>query len=208
MYTDLNKTLAAIERCLPTSGNPPAEQLHRMYDLTQRLLSQELAVIYDLETYVPTLPGREQLVLARQHAFGRNVNGIVTLTIHEPLPAMKRLTEAVEEHWKAMLHAAISEAAQPTGTLPFFERAFVAVEIVTSKGSDNARVWDTSNRAIQVILNNLKGIFFRDDDMEHMAFSVAGKWGEDPGKTVIRVFDFDKLQRVCPLVPPSDGLGP
>lgn len=207
MYTDLNKMLAAIGKCLPASGEPATEQLHRMYDLTQRLLSQELAVIYDLETYVSAPAGQEQLVLARQHAFGRNVNGIVTLTIHEPLPAMKRLTEAVEEHWKAMLHAAISEAAQPPNTLPFFERAFVAIEIVTSRGSDNARVWDTSNRAIQVILNNLKGIFFRDDDMEHMAFSVAGKWGEGAGKTVIQIFDFAKLQQVWTSIVPPDGPG-
>ena len=42
--------------------------------------------------------------------------------------------------------------------VPFFEKAFVAIHIVTPKGSDNARVWDTSNRAIQVILNNLKGV--------------------------------------------------
>ena len=39
-----------------------------------------------------------------------------------------------------MLHAAISEAAQPPDTLPFFERVFVAIEIITPRGSDNARV--------------------------------------------------------------------
>lgn len=208
MYTDLNKTLAAIGKCSPAGGEPTTEQLHRMYDLTQRLLSQELAVIYDLETYVPTPAGQGRSTLTQQRAAGDSVNGIVTLTIREPLPAMKRLTEAVEEHWKAMLHAAISEAAQPPNTLPFFERAFVAIEIVTPRGSDNARVWDTSNRAIQVILNNLKGIFFYDDDMEHMAFSVVGRWGEGTGKTVIRVFDFAKLQQVWTSIVPSDGPGP
>ena len=35
---------------------------------------------------------------------------------------------------------------------------------------------DTSNRAINLIINNLKGIFFRDDDFEHMAFRVVAKW--------------------------------
>ena len=179
-----------------------------MYDLTQRLLSQELAVICDLETYGPDPAGQERPPLARRHASGGSVNGIVTLTIQEPLPAMKMLTEAVEEHWKAMLHAAISEAAQPPATLPFFERAFVAIEIVTPRGRNNARVWDTSNRAIQVILNNLKGIFFRDDDMEHMAFSVVGRWGEGTGKTVIRAFDFAKLQQVWADILPPDGPEP
>ena len=205
MYTDLNKTLAAIGKCLPAGGEVTTEQLHRMYDLTQRLLSQELAVICDLETYGPNPAGQERPTLARRHAAGRSVDGIVMLTIQEPLPAMKRLTEAVEEHWKAMLHAAISEVAQPPETLPFFERAFVAIEIVTPRGSNNVRVWDTSNRAIQVILNNLKGIFFHDDDMEHMAFSVVGRWSEGTGKTVIRVFDFAKLQQVWTEILPTDG---
>ena len=52
-----------------------------MYDLTQRLLSQELAVIYDLETSGPTPAGQGRPTLAQQHASGRNVNGIVTLTL-------------------------------------------------------------------------------------------------------------------------------
>ena len=69
-------------------------------------------------------------------------------------------------------------------------------------------MWDTSNRAIQVILNNLKGIFFLDDDIEHMAFSVAGKWGEGPGKTVIRVFDFAKLQQIWASIVPQSSPNP
>ena len=43
--------------------------------------------------------------------------------------------------------------------------------------------------------NNLKGIFFKDDNMEHMAFSVIGRWGEK-GVTIIRVLDFDQLQQI------------
>ena len=131
MYIDLKKTLEEISRCLPEKGVPTSKQLQRMYELTLRLQSQELAVIYDME------------------AFG-------------------------------------SPAAQEP--LPYFEKAFVEIEIVTPRGSNNARVWDTSNRAIQVILNNLKGIFFRDDDMEHMAFSVVGRWGKK-GVTILRISD-------------------
>ena len=51
MYTDLKKTLAAIGRCLPDEGEPTQKQLHRMYDETLWLMSQELAVIYDRETF-------------------------------------------------------------------------------------------------------------------------------------------------------------
>ncbi len=186
----LRKTIARIEQCLLKTDNVDVVQLRRAYNLALRLQSQLLSVIYDVETFRGA--GGERT--ADMHSEGLNENSVVTLTILEPLPSMKRLTEAIEEHWKAMLHAAIAEAARQ-GPLPYFEKAFVEIEVITLKGSDNARLWDTSNRAINVIINNLKGIFFEDDNMEHMAFSVVGKWGEK-GATIIRVSDFDKLQQI------------
>ncbi len=186
----LKKTIAQIERCLTDDGNVKAAQLCKMYDLTLRLQSQLLSVIYDVETFSGV--GSERI--ADVHSEGQNENSVVTLTILEPLPSMKRLTEAIEEHWKAMLHAAIAVAARQD-PLPHFEKAFVEIEVITPKGSDNTRLWDTSNRAINVIINNLKGIFFEDDNMEHMAFSVVGKWGEK-GAAIIRVSDFDELQQI------------
>lgn len=191
MHTDLKKTLVTIERCLPVEGEPTREQLHRMYDLTLRLMSQELAVIYDREMFgSPT----GQRTLAEQRSSGASADSVVTLTIQEPLPSMKKLTEALEEHWKTMIHTTIAEAARRS-PLPYFEKAFVEIEIVTTKGCNNSKVWDTSNRAIQVILNNLKGLFFEDDNMEHMAFSVVGRWGEK-GATIIRILDFDKSRQI------------
>lgn len=163
-----------------------------MYDLTLRLMSQELSVIYDREAFGRP-EGQEQQTFARRQSAGVNNGAAVILTIAEPLPAMKKLTETVEEHWKTMLHAAIGEAARQ-GRLPYFEKAFVEMEIITPRGSDNARLWDTSNRAIQVILNNLKGIFFEDDNMEHMAFSVVGQWGEK-GATIIHVSELDQSRQ-------------
>ena len=93
-----------------------------------------------------------------------------------------------------MLHAAIEEAARRKH-LPYFNKAMVEIEIVTPRGSNNARLWDTSNRAINVIINNLKGIFFEDDNMEHMAFSIVGRWGEK-GVTMIHILDFDKSRQI------------
>ena len=185
----LKKTIAQIERCLPDNGIANADQLRKMYDLTLRLQSQLLSVIYDMETF-----GGNKERIANVHSGGENRNSVVTLTITEPLSSMKRLTEAVEEHWKAMLHAAIAEAAQQK-PLPYFNRAMVEIEIITPKGNNNAQLWDTSNRAIQVVLNNLKGIFFEDDNMEHMAFSVVGRWGEK-GATIIRILDYDKSRQI------------
>ena len=90
-----------------------------------------------------------------------------------------------------MIHAAIGQVAQQ-GRLPNFEKAFVEIWLVTPKGSDNARLRDTSNRAINVIIYNLKGIFFEDDNIEHMAFSVVAGWGEK-GVTTIRGSELNQV---------------
>ncbi len=186
MYTDLKKTLTSIDRNIP-------DDLSRAYDDTLRLRSQLLSLIQDREAF--SASAEQERTLAECKSAGQNSGGAVTLTVYEPLPAQKELTEAVEEHWKAMIHKAIREAAQQK-PLSWLEKAFVEIEITTPRGSNNIRVWDTSNRAIQVILNNLKGIFFLDDDVEHMAFSVVGRWGEGVGETVIRVWDFDKWKQI------------
>lgn len=111
MYINLNKTLAAISRCLPEVGEPTQKQLYQMYDLSVRLTSQVLAVIYDKEEF-DSPAQQEQCRLAQQQSSRNNNGGIVTLTIQETLPAMKKLTEALEEHWKTMIHAAIADTAQ------------------------------------------------------------------------------------------------
>lgn len=186
MNTQINKTLEQLARCLDTDGRADAPHLHKMYDLALKLQSQLLGVIYDTEMFLPDAATPR---LSRQHAHAVNTGVTVTLTIDEPLPPMKRLTEEVEEHWKAMLRAAIDEAERQE-PLPYFDKAMVAIEITTPRGTNNANVWDTSNRAINVIINNLKGIFFLDDNLEHMAFSVTGRWGES-GKTVLRVSELE-----------------
>lgn len=162
--------------------SPSIAALKRAYAQTLRLQSQLLSLIYDAEAF-----GRlvQKESFAQEMVGGTNNRDEVVLTIREPLPSMKRLTEAIEEHWKAMIHGAIEQAARQ-GPLPHFQKAFVELEIVTPRGSNNARLWDTSNRAINVVINNLKGIFFEDDNMEHMAFLVVGRWGEQ-GVTGIRI---------------------
>ena len=51
MNISLKKTIAQIERCLPDNSAADANQLRKMYDLTLRLQSQLLSVIYDMETF-------------------------------------------------------------------------------------------------------------------------------------------------------------
>lgn len=203
MYINLKKTMKTIERCMPENEAATLISLQQAYQHTIRLQSQLLSVIYDMETFgTPT--GQEITPLAKQLSTGETAGRVVTLTIQEPLPSIKYLSESVEEHWKAMIHSTVADAAV-RGPLPYFEKAFVQIEIITPKRTNNSRVWDTSNRAINVIINNLNGIFFRDDDMEHMAFSVVGRWGEK-GITIIRISDFKKWQSSNPYSEPPQGI--
>ena len=101
---------------------------------------------------------------------------------------MKELTSAVQEHWVNLIHTAIAKTALEQ-ELPYFEKAFVWIEVTTPRGANNTQIWDTSNRAANLIINNLKGTFFADDNLEHMAFGVTGKWGEN-GTTSVRVMAF------------------
>lgn len=187
MYINVEKTLAAIGRELLKESDPGSAELKRAYAQILRLQSQLLSLIYDAEDFRRS--GRQES-FAQKMARGVNGGATVTLTVREPLPSVKRLTEAIEEHWKAMIHEAIGQASCQ-GPLPHFEKAMVELEIVTPRGSDNSRLWDTSNRAINVIINNLKGIFFEDDNLEHMAFSVVGRWGEQ-GVTTIRISELER----------------
>ena len=110
----------------------------------------------------------------------------------EPLPGLKELTGTLEEHWTRMIHEAIAKQAK-TG-IPRFEKAHVHIRITAPRGTNNSKVWDTSNRAINVIINNLKGIFFDDDDFEHMSCSIEASW-DKIGMTEIRICDHRELRK-------------
>ena len=181
----LINSLEKLEKLLRQDA-PDIEHLRKAYELTLRLRSQLLSTIYDCEQYgVAEKPTTE----AAAPATSQNKR-LVTLTINEPLPGLKELTAAVEDHWISMIHKAIFEESR-TG-IPQFNKAFVMIEITTPRGSNNPKVWDTSNRAINVIINNLKGIFFRDDDFEHMACGIVAGWGEI-GQTIIRICELKDL---------------
>ncbi len=182
----MKSSLQKIEQLL-CQDPPDIESLRKAYEWTLRLRSQLLSVIYDWEQYgTPEKPKAEASApTAAQH------KRLVTLTIAEPLPGLKELTAAVEDHWISMIHRAIFEESK-TG-IPKFEKAFVMIEITTPRGSNNPKVWDTSNRAINVIINNLKGTFFRDDDFEHMACGIVANWGRS-GQTTIRICELKDIQ--------------
>ena len=186
LYINLRKTLNQIEKALPQEGVQDVVKLQNAYELTLRLRSQIIGVIYDMKQYggPATNDSPKQEI--------RSNKKMVTLKIPEPIPGMKELTAAVEEYWVTMIHEAIEQESR-TG-IPKFQKAMVMIEITTPRGTDNPKVWDTSNRAINLIINNLKGVFFRDDDFEHMAFSVVAEWGEI-GRTTIRICELSAMEK-------------
>ena len=189
MYIDLMKTLRKIEKLLPENHVQETVQLEKAYALTLRLRSQLIAVLYDAEQFgmAAVMPVDEPVKQLPQ-----TEKKMVVLTIPEPLPARKELTSNVEEHWTRMIHDAIARESK-TG-LPYFEKALVLIRIWTPRGTNNKQVWDTSNRAINVVINNLKGIFFDDDDFEHMACGIVADWGEI-GHTEIRICAMEELEK-------------
>ena len=189
MYIDLMKTLRKIEKLLPENQVQDTAQIEKAYELTLRLRSQLIAVRYDMEQFgtAAITPAVEPIAQSSQ-----TEKNMVVLTIPEPLPARKELTSNVEDHWIQMIHEAIAQESI-TG-LPYFEKAFVLIRIQTPRGTNNKQVWDTSNRAINVVINNLKGIFFDDDDFQHMAFGIVADWGEI-GQTEIRICALEELEK-------------
>ena len=189
MYIDLMKTLRKIEKLLPENEVQDATQLEKAYELTLRLRSQLIAVRYDVEQFgTATVTPEKEPVPSPPW----NETQMIVLTIPEPLPARKELTSNVEEHWIQMIHDAIAQESK--NGLPYFEKAFVLIRIQTPRGTNNKQVWDTSNRAINVVINNLKGIFFDDDDFQHMACGIVADWGEI-GQTEIRICALEELEK-------------
>lgn len=182
------KLINSLDRIvkLISQDTPDIESLRKACELTLRLRSQLLSTIYDYEQYGMAEESTTEIAAPVTSQNKR----LVTLTINEPLPGLKELTAAVEDHWISMIHKEISEVSR-TG-IPKFNKAFVMIEITTPRGSNNSKVWDTSNRAINVIINNLKGIFFRDDDFEHMACGIVADWGEN-GQTTIRICELEDI---------------
>ena len=181
------KTLKRIEKNINFKGKTDVEKLKVAYEEALRLRSQLIAVIYDKEHFIHIPCYIFNPVFYTCECKEKKKS--VTLTINEPLPSTKELTEAVEEHWIKMIHDELVREGK-TG-IPVFDKAFVMIEITTPRGTHNCKLWDTSNRSINVIINNLKGILFMDDNFKHMAFGVTASWGEE-AKTVIKIIDFDE----------------
>ena len=188
MFIDLHKALERVEENLPKDRKITIEMLEKAYQQTLWLRSYILGVMYDMIDFGSATKRIAGEVSVSQTDSDR----VVCLMIPEPLPGVKELTGTLEEHWARMIHEAIAKQTK-TG-IPRFEKAHVHIRITAPRGTNNAKVWDTSNRAINVIINNLKGIFFDDDDFEHMSCSIEASWGKI-GMTEVRICDHEDLKK-------------
>ena len=188
MFIDLHKALKRVEENLPKDEKITFEMLEKAYQQTLWLRSHILGVMYDMIDFGSTPKSRIGEVSISQTDYGK----VICLMIPEPLPGLKELTGTLEEHWVRMIHEAITRQAKIG--IPYFKKAHVHIRITAPRGTNNSKVWDTSNRAINVVINNLKGIFFDDDDFEHMSCSIDACWGKI-GMTEIRICDHRELRK-------------
>ena len=188
MFIDLHKALERVEENLPKDRRITIEMLEKAYEQTLWLRSHILGVMYDMIEF----GSATKRTIGEVSVSQTDSDKMVCLVIPEPLPGLKELTGTLEEHWVRMIHEAIAKQAKIG--IPSFEKAHVHIRITAPRGTNNAKVWDTSNRAINVVINNLKGIFFDDDDFEHMSCSIEANWGKI-GMTEIRCCDYNDLKK-------------
>ena len=113
---------------------------------------------------------------------------VVILEIFEGLPHTKTKSKEFEK-WQKLIHETIG-IINLKFEVKFFEKAHIGIYTQLPSGR-NHKVWDITNRAVNVTINNLKGIFFPDDDAEHLSIIAAGKICEN-SKTIIYIGDFFK----------------
>ena len=188
MFIDLHKALERVEENLPKDRRITFEMLKKAYEQTLWLRSHILGVMYDMIDF----GSASKRTIGEVSVSQIDSDRVVCLVIPEPLPGLKELTGTLEEHWVRMIHEAIAKQAKIG--IPRFEKAHVHIRITAPRGTNNSKVWDSSNRAINVIINNLKGIFFDDDDFEHMSCSIDACWGKI-GMTEIRICDHKDLKK-------------
>ena len=187
MFIDLHKTLDRIRENLPTGRRITFEMLEKAYEQTLWLRSHILGVMYDMIDF----GSASKRTIGEVSVSQTGSDKMVRLVIPEPLPGLKELTGTVEEHWTRVIQEAIAKQAKIG--IPRFEKAHVHIRITAPRGTNNSKVWDSSNRAINVIINNLKGIFFDDDDFEHMSCSIEASWGKI-GMTEVRICSHKDLK--------------
>ena len=112
-------------------------------------------------------------------------DGIIILEFDEALPCQK-IDDAYTSrlHWRSMMNKALKTLFDEHNDLPYFQTAFVCVEVHKTSKS-----WDISNRMLNLVINMLKGNFMPDDAIENLVICFKGKHSSSE-KTVIYIGDY------------------
>jgi len=105
--------------------------------------------------------------------------------IDHELPHKKSRDEQFE--FVKKMHDEITKLNQPR----MFDHAMVSIIVCIPSDCANNKIWDVDNRAINLILNNLKGIFFVDDNYSNVSLFVCGKKSKEP-ETVILIDTYSR----------------
>lgn len=120
---------------------------------------------------------------------------IIILEFDEALPCQK-IDDAYTSraHWRSMMNKALKTLFERYKALPYFQTAFVCVEVHKTSKS-----WDVSNRMLNLVINMLKGNFMPDDAIENLVICFKGKHSNCE-KTVMYVGDYyTKKEKILDL---------
>lgn len=121
---------------------------------------------------------------------------IYKIEINRLIPHNK--SREIHNEWVILLHSEIDLLAKKQA-IRMFGKAFVGILLSVPPDYAKRKLWDTDNRALHLIFNNLKGIFFLDDDYLHMCFGVFGKESSNES-TVIFIGDVKDAAQICSLM--------
>jgi hypothetical protein len=101
---------------------------------------------------------------------------LLKISIPEDIPKVKAVSNSgIWQWWYDIVRNTVRAAVGNSGRIPYFDRAFVLVDIHSPFPTASPGGWDTSNRACNLIFNGMKGLLFRDDSVRYLSYGVTGK---------------------------------
>lgn len=119
-------------------------------------------------------------------------NGIILIRIPEDLPKFsKELNLSCRKRWQGYIYHALKKLKMNHGILPYYGNAMIVIEVHSPSGVSGIYKWDVSNRTYNIIINDLKGLVFPDDNAINLIFAVAGVYDSDR-QTLLYIGDFER----------------
>lgn len=168
----------AVDKLLEMNTEKLGQQLSSLYIYTEQQKLLTLSVIDRFHNAVPGGLVTDIFIHPVNQTGSCEMLEDETLKISIPIDIPKIKTAYTSESrqwWYSMARNAVLKAKQEYLSLPFYDRAFVIVDIHSPSPITSANNWDTANRACNLVFNGIKGLLFHDDSVDHMAYAVTGR---------------------------------